>query len=169
MFERRDKELNTEFKDVLDDYAEILCEAQADMLAKNKAKTRMDKQFADVSKSIERLAHCAHFQIDHSNDDYKDFSLEDAHNLEKEIEEKIEALSDSNDMDDEKEPDDCELSSSSPFLRTNSKGEGFFDDMFDDQIDAGRYFLRMVNKQYHNNQLLMLLHGSPGTGKSFFI
>ena len=169
LFERQHGEFETVSNDVLDDYAEILCEAQADMLAKNKPTTRMDKHLADVSKSIERLAHCAHFQSDHSNDDYKDFSLEDAHNLEKEIEEKIEALSDSNDMDDEKEPDDCDLGSSSPFLRTNSKGEGFFDDMFDDQIDAGRYFLRMVNKQYHNNQLLMLLHGSPGTGKSFFI
>ena len=126
LFERQHGEFETVSNDVLDDYAEILCEAQADMLAKNKPTTRMDKHLADVSKSIERLAHCAHYQSDHSNDDYKDFSLEDAHNLEKEIEEKIEALSDSNDMDDEKEPDDCDLGSSSPFLRTNSKGEGFF-------------------------------------------
>ena len=35
LFERRDNDLDTEFKDVLDDYAEISCEAQADMLAKN--------------------------------------------------------------------------------------------------------------------------------------
>ena len=41
--------------------------------------------------------------------------------------------------------------------------------MSQDQIDAGRYLLSKLNKRYHNNQLLMLLHGSPGTGKSFFI
>jgi len=47
--------------------------------------------------------------------------------------------------------------------------QGFFDNMSQDQIDAGRYLLSKLNKRYHNNQLLMLLHGSPGTGKSFFI
>merc|ERR1711888_323735 len=41
--------------------------------------------------------------------------------------------------------------------------------MSDDQIDAGRYLLSKLNKQNHNNQLLMLLHGSPETGKSFII
>ena len=47
--------------------------------------------------------------------------------------------------------------------------QGFFDNMSQDQVDAGRYLLSKLNKRYHNNQLLMLLHGSPGTGKSFFI
>ena len=41
--------------------------------------------------------------------------------------------------------------------------------MSDDQIIAGRYLLSKLNKQYQNNQLLMFLHGSPGTGKSYFI
>ena len=41
--------------------------------------------------------------------------------------------------------------------------------MSKDQIEAGRYLLSKLNKQKHNNQLLMLLHGSPGTGKSFII
>ena len=47
--------------------------------------------------------------------------------------------------------------------------DGFFDNMSDDQIIAGRYLLSKLNKQYQNNQLLMFLHGSPGTGKSYFI
>ena len=59
--------------------------------------------------------------------------------------------------------------SSLPFLRDDGEGKGFYDDMSDDQIDAGRYLLGKINKRYHNNQLLMLLHGSPGTGKSFII
>ena len=69
LFERRDNELDSEFQDVLDDYAEISCDAQADMLAKNKAKTRMDKHLADVFKSIERLAP--------ANDNLSDQTLDD--------------------------------------------------------------------------------------------
>ena len=41
--------------------------------------------------------------------------------------------------------------------------------MSQDQVDAGRYLLSKLNKRYNHNQLLMLLHGSPGTGKSFMI
>ena len=37
------------------------------------------------------------------------------------------------------------------------------------QVKAGEYILRMLNKGSHNDQLLMLLHGPPGTGKSTLI
>ena len=37
------------------------------------------------------------------------------------------------------------------------------------QREAGEYILHMLNKETHNNQLFMLLHGPPGTGKSFLI
>ena len=126
MCERGDNELDTEFKDVLDDYAEILCEAQADMLAKNKPKTRMDKHLADVSKSIERLAPTSDEQSYPSIDDYKQFTLEDARTLEKNIDEQIEALSHSSDIDDEKEPEDIEDGNSSPVLGCDSvEKQGF--------------------------------------------
>ena len=52
-------------------------------------------------------------------------------------------------------------------LRVNE--EGFYKDMSDDQKDAGRYLLSKLSKRSDNEQLLMLLHGSPGTGKLFFI
>ena len=106
---------------------------------------------------------------DHLHDDCKEYTREDARMLEKEIDEKVEALLNSGDVEDEKEPEDGEYGSGSPFLRCDSEGNGFFDDMSDDQIDAGRYLLSKINKQNNNNQLLMLLHGSPGTGKSFVI
>ena len=41
--------------------------------------------------------------------------------------------------------------------------------MNDGQKEAGEYILDMLNKERHNDQLLMLLHGPPGTGKSFII
>ena len=170
LFERRDNELDSEFQDVLDDYAEISCEAQADMLAKNKSKTRMDKHLADVFKSIERLAPISDEQSDQSIDDYKQFTLEDARTLEKNIDEQIEALSHSSVIDDEKEPEDIEDGNSSPVLGCDSvEKQGSFYNVSQDQVDAGRYLLSKLNKRYNHNQLLMLLHWSPGTGKSFFI
>ena len=56
--------------------------------------------------------------------------------------------------------------SSAPFIVNRGK---FFHKMNNDQKDAGQYILDMLNKETHNNQLLMLLHGPPGTGKSFLI
>ena len=41
--------------------------------------------------------------------------------------------------------------------------------MNDGQKKAGEYILRTLDKKTHNDQLLMLLHGPPGTGKSFII
>ena len=38
-----------------------------------------------------------------------------------------------------------------------------------DQRDAGDYFLTKVRSRADDDQLLMLLHGQPGSGKTFFI
>ena len=56
--------------------------------------------------------------------------------------------------------------SSAPFIVDRDK---FFHEMNDGQKEAGEYILDMLNKEKHNDQLLMLLHGPPGTGKSFII
>ena len=56
--------------------------------------------------------------------------------------------------------------SSAPFIVDRGK---FFYNMNDGQRKAGQYILDKLNKEAHNDQLLMLLHGSPGTGKSFLI
>ena len=53
-----------------------------------------------------------------------------------------------------------------PFIVDRGK---FFHKMNDGQREAGEYILDMLNKETHNDQLLMLLHGPPGTGKSFLI
>ena len=41
--------------------------------------------------------------------------------------------------------------------------------MSKDQKDAGEFLLRKLSKVNDNDQLLMFLHGSPGTGKSFLL
>ena len=170
LFTRQKDDQDENARDVLEEYTEILCEAQADMLAKNKAETRMDKHLRDVSKSLERLVHTYNDSRNEVKNEYKDFTLGDARKLQDEIERKIEALSDSIDSDDEKEAEDGEAVDSSEFLRCNSvEKQGFFDKMSEDQAKAGRYLLSKLNKHCDNNHLLMFLHGSPGTGKSFFI
>ena len=113
----------------------------------------MDKHLTDVSKTMERLSIGSHHHSKYPNEEYKQFTLEDARVLQKQIDEKIEALLVSSDIDDEKEAEDCEPSSSSLFLGCDSvEKQGFFDKMAQDQIDAGRYLLSKLNKRYHNNQ-----------------
>ena len=55
LFEGHNSRHDEEVSDILEEYNEILCEAQADRLAQNKAKTRMDKHLNDVFNSLERL------------------------------------------------------------------------------------------------------------------
>ena len=63
-------------------------------------------------------------------------------------------------------------SSRSNFSIQNSfeveEGE-FFKGFTSDQRDAGHYFLNKIRALGDNDQLLMLLHGQPGSGKTFFI
>ena len=45
----------------------------------------------------------------------------------------------------------------------------FFDGLLPDQRNAGDYFIGKIRTMGNAEQLLMLLHGQPGSGKSFFI
>ena len=170
LFEGNPSRHDEEISDVLEEYAEIMCERQADMLAQNKAKTRMDKHLNDVYKSLERLKDDDDQKgFNEEKDDYKEFTLEDACKLQENVDKKIQDLADSKHSDDEEAEDDEAVSNMRCLgcLRVNE--EGFYKDMSDDQKEAGRYLLTKLSKQSGHNQLLMLLHGSPGTGKSFFI
>ena len=159
-----------EISDVLEEYAEVVCEAQAAMLARNKAKTRMDKHLDDVFKTIERLRDDGdQNSFIEAKDDYKKFTLEDARQLQKDIQKKIQDLADSKHSDDEEAEDDEAVHDMQYLGSIRVNEEGFYKDMSDDQKDAGRYLLSKISKRSDNDQLLMLLHGSPGTGKSFFI
>ena len=47
--------------------------------------------------------------------------------------------------------------------------EKFLDGMKDGQIAAAEFMLEKLDKDRDNEQLLMILHGAPGTGKTFLI
>ena len=47
--------------------------------------------------------------------------------------------------------------------------ENFYKDFLSDQRDAGHFFLKKIRTLSDDDQLLMLLHGQPGSGKTFFV
>ena len=80
LFEGHYSRYDEEDSDILGEYAEILCEAQADRLAQNKNKTRMEKHL-DVFNSLERLRDDDQKGFIVSKDEYKKFTFEDARQL----------------------------------------------------------------------------------------
>ena len=89
LFEGYQSRHDEETSDVLDEYAAIMCEAQAAMLARKQAKTRMDKHLDDVFKTVERLRDDGdQNSFIEAKDDYKEFTLEDARQLQKDIQKK---------------------------------------------------------------------------------
>ena len=66
---------------------------------------------------------------------------------------------------------------SKKFRRSNSNlrksfkvnEEHFYKDFLSDQRVAGDYFLKKIRTLTDDDQLLMLLHGQPGSGKTFFV
>ena len=56
------------------------------------------------------------------------------------------------------------FSSSAMFNR-----EAFLDGLSKGQIEAAEYMMHKLDKDLDNEQLLMMLHGAPGTGKTFLI
>ena len=47
--------------------------------------------------------------------------------------------------------------------------EKFYKGFLSDQKVAGDYFLKKIRTLNDDDQLLMLLHGQPGSGKTFFV
>merc|ERR1711951_305013 len=97
------------------------------MLARNKAKTRMDKHLDDVYKTIERLRDDEdQNSFIEPKDDYKEYTLEDARQLQKDIEKKIQDLADSNHSDDEEAEDDEAVHDMQYLGSIRVNEEGFF-------------------------------------------
>ena len=59
--------------------------------------------------------------------------------------------------------------SSDQFSRPMFDKEAFLKGMNKDQKDAAEYMMQKLDKDVDNEQLLMMLHGAPGTGKTFLI
>ena len=128
-----------------------------------KSNTRMDSHLRDVKRQQRKL-----FDMMEGTSPKVDplpncnFTISSAKKLLADIEQNVKQL----------EKKASKFLSRSNFSIQNSfeveEGE-FFKGLTSDQRDAGHYFLNKIRALRDNDQLLMLLHGQPGSGKTFFI
>ena len=146
-----------------EDVAEILCAAQMKDLLGEKSNTRMDRHLEDVRTQQKRL-----FEMRKSIPSNVDslpkntFTVSSCEKLLADIKQNVEEF---------------EKKFSKTLRRSNInirnsfevEEEKFYDGFLDDQCEAGDYFLNKFRSLAGDDQLLMLLHGQPGSGKTFFV
>ena len=146
-----------------EDVAEILCAAQIKDLLGVKSNTRMDYHLDDVRTQQKKL-----FQMMKGGPLKSDAIPENNFTV----------VSSQKLLDDIKQNfKDLEKKLSKFLRRSNStirnslrvEEEKFYKDLLPDQRDAGDYFFHKIRQLGDVDQLLMLLHGQPGSGKTFFI
>ena len=106
----------------------------------------MDKHLNDVFNSLERLRDDDQKDFIESKDDYKEFTLEDARELKKDVHKKIQDLADSKYSDDEEAEDDEAVYNMRNLGCLMVDQKAFYNKMSDDQNDAGRYLLSKLSK-----------------------
>ena len=146
-----------------EDVAEILCAAQMKELLGVKSNTRMDGHLKDVKIQQRKL-----FDI-----------MGDRPSKVKPIPENTFTTSSCRKLlaNIEKKAEKLEKKRVKMFRRSNSDlcksfdvdKEKFFKGFLPDQRAAGEYLLKKIRTLTNDDQLLMLLHGQPGSGKTFFV
>ena len=146
-----------------EDVAEILCAAQMKDLLGEKSNTRMDGHLKDVrtqQKSLFKMRKAIPFKVDPLPK--STFTVSSSEKLLADIKQNFEEL----------ENKYSKTLRRSNFNIRNSfeiEEEKFYDGFLDDQRKAGDYFLNKFRNLAGDDQLLMLLHGQPGSGKTFFV
>ena len=146
-----------------EDVAEILCAAQMQELLGEKSNSRMDGHLKDVKHQQTKLFDMmkrAPSKVDPIPQNR--FTISSSEKLLADIKQNVEEL---------------EKKLSKTFRRSNSSigislkvdEEKLYDSLTRDQRTAADYFLSKIRTLGDSDQLLMLLHGQPGSGKSFFI
>ena len=97
------------------------------------------------------------------------YTMKEAEKIQQNMSKKIENQKDFKEDTDDEAEDDSGMNVPKITYPVKIHREKFFKDMSMDQKVAGDFLLQKLEKQHDNDQLLMFLHGSPGTGKSFFV
>ena len=142
---------------------DILCAAQMKALVGKKSNSRMDCHLKDVKVQQRKLFHMMKGTPSKVNAiPPKNFTVSSSKKLLDDIKHNV--------AKKEKKLSK-RLRRSNKHLRSSLKveEEKFYAGLLPDQIDAGDYFLNRIRLLGDSEQLLMLLHGQPGSGKSFFI
>ena len=149
-----------------EDVADVLCAAQMANLIGEKSNTRMDAHLKDVKAQHRNI-----FDIIEG--------LEGAPSTMDPVPENTYTVSSSQKLlaQIKKNVDEQEIKTAKSLRRSNLslrnslevKEKQFYAGLTSDQRDAGDFFLTKLRGLDDGDQLLMLLHGQPGSGKTFFI
>ena len=159
----QDKKMEEPFGREEEDVVDVFCAAQMKDLLGEKSNTRMDLHLKDVKIQQRRL-----FDMNERVPSTMDsipkntFTVASSQKLLADIKRNVEEV---------------EKKLSRKFRRSNLdiinslevEEDKFYKGLTSDQRHAGEYFLSTIRSLADDNQLLMLLHGQPGSGKSFFI
>ena len=146
-----------------EDVLEIICAAQIKKLLGEKSNTRMDGHLKDVKIQQNKL-----FDImgDHTSEvkplPENTFSTSSCEKLLANIKKNAKKL-------EKKRLKMSRRSNSNLRKSFDVDEEKFFKGFLPDQRAAGDYFLKKIRTLTKDDQLIMLLHGQPGSGKTFFV
>ena len=128
----------------------------------------MKKHLTAVQQDVEKL-YFSSLSDASSVRSVKAKTLKDAETILAVVDEKIKNYQElQEDVDDEAE-DEGGPNAGKITFPLEVERDNFFKHMSKDQEAAGEFLLKKLQKQNENDQLLMFLHGSPGTGKSVFV
>ena len=155
-------------QNIIEQYAELLCDSNADVEKENRRRAILKKHLSPVLQSVEKLYTDCNIAPSPARN-VKTLTLRDAERIVGDMNEKIQNYQQSlKDSDDEAE-DEGGPNIQNITFPVQVQRDSFFKGMSEDQKAAGEFLLKKLQKQNENDQLLMFLHGSPGTGKSTFI
>ena len=163
LFQDKDDEKKQFFGREEEAISDILCAAQMKDLLGEKSNTRMDCHLKDVRTQQKKL-------FDMMGDSFSEvhpipesnFTVSSSRKLLADIKQNVAEL--------EKKLSKTVRRSNSDLRKSFEVEEDkFYKDLLPDQRTAGDYFLSKIRTLNNADQLLMLLHGQPGSGKSFFI
>ena len=146
-----------------EDVTDILCAAQMKDLLAEKSNGRMEGHLKDVKIQQEKLFNITKHYIPKVEPIPENtFTVSSSTKILADIKQNVAEL-------EKKVSKTVRRSNSNLRKSFEVNEEKFYEDLLPDQKIAGDYFLSKIRTLGDDDQLLMLLHGQPGSGKTFFI
>ena len=163
LFQDKKNEEKKPFGREEEDVAVILCAAQMKDLLGEKSNTRMDGHLKDVKTQQKKLFKMMKSVSSKINSlPQNSYTVDQSEKLLADIKQKVQEIE--NEFSRTKRRSNLNLRNS-----FKVEEEKFYEDFLIDQREAGDYFINKFRNLERDEQLLMLLHGQPGSGKTFFV
>ena len=162
LFQDEETKEKQQFAREEEDVAEILCAAQMQELLGEKSNSRMECHLKDVKNQQKKLFDMMK-DVPSKTDPIPQhsFTISSSKKLLADIKQNAEEL-------EKKLSKTLRRSNSSIRSTLEVEEEKLYEGLTSDQRDAADYLLNKIRTLEDSDQLLMLLHGQPGSGKSFF-